>query len=128
MTVKLQIYKHARAAGMDRKEAAALAAREVARVTSAIARMGTHAPTPWSVQSWAGEDDMGFADDVIRIVCAEGHVIAAVSDDAPFEEANATGARIVECVNALTGVHDPASYLETLRAMSRMLDDITRPR
>lgn len=123
----LPIYKMARAQGIAESEARAIAQREYARITSALAGMREHAPGPWGAEFCDREHDDGFkAGGPIYIHDRRGHVIAAVSDDAPMSEANATAARIIECVNALEGVRDPVAYLERLRGYGRLLEEATR--
>lgn len=125
----LPIYKMARAEGIAHAQARAIALREYARITSTIARMREHAPGPWGVE-FVDEhaDGSGFAARPIYIHDRRGHIVAAVSDDAPMSEANATAARIIECVNALEGVADPVAYLARLRSYAAMLERETAPR
>ena len=125
----LPIYKLARAEGIPESEARAIAQREYARITSSLARMREHAPGPWGAE-FVDEhaDGSGFAAAPVYIHDRRGHVVAAVSDDAPMSEANATAARIIECVNALEGVADPVAYIARLRSYAAMLERETAPR
>lgn len=122
----LPLYREARAQGIGSQEARAIAEREYARAMSTLQRMKLHAPTPWHVATWADADAVGFADIPPIIADKRGYTIALASNDAPMSEANATAARIVECVNAFHGVTHPAEYLEELRSIARMMDELTR--
>ena len=119
----LPIYKAARAQGID----GPVARRMAQDALSPLRRMRAHAPIPWMIPRLAEPDDIGFADQPVSIVCAAGRVVAMVSNDAPADEANATALRIVECVNALQGVINPAAYLDRLRGYASLLEAETAP-
>lgn len=119
----LTAYRAARAAGNSRHDAYSIARR----AASPLGRMGDYAPAPWTVTAWAQPDADGFADIPVMIADARGHVVAAVSNDAPAGEANATAARIVECLNALAGAHDAAGYIRYLARCRDTLDELTQP-
>lgn len=116
-------YRAAKRAGNSSHDAYAIARR----AASPLGRMGDHAPAPWRVVALAQPDAAGFADVPVTIADARGYVVAAVSNDAPADEANATAARIVECVNALAGAHDAAGYIEYLQRCRETLDKLTEP-
>lgn len=116
-------YRQARRGGASRHDAYAIARR----AASPLGRMGDYAPAPWTVTAWAQPDADGFADIPVMIADSRGHVIAAVSNDAPADEANATAARIVECLNALDGAHDAAGYIRYLARCRDTLDELTQP-
>lgn len=121
------LYKAARAEGIEKHEARKIAEREYHRITSSLAKIKLHAPGPWHVAEWAGEDSLGFADRIVYVCAANGWAACAVTNDAPMSEANATAARIIECVNALDGVPDPAAYIAHLRDCEKMLKELTAP-
>ena len=116
-------YLQARRAGNSRHDAYAIARR----AASPLGRMGDYAPPPWQVVAQAQPDAAGFADVPVTIADARGYIVAAVSNDAPADEANATAARIVECVNALAGAHDAAGYIDWLERCRDTLDKLTEP-
>lgn len=116
-------YRAARRAGNSHHDAYAIARR----AASPLGRMGDHAPAPWRVVAHAQPDKDGFADVPVTIADARGYIVAAVSNDAPADEANATAARIVECVNALAGQHDAAGYIDWLERCRDTLDKLTEP-
>lgn len=118
----LTAYRQARAAGDSKHDAYALAKR----AASPLGRMGDHAPAPWRVTAQAQPDAAGFADVPVTIADARGYIVAAVSNDAPASEANATAARIVECVNALAGQYDARGYIEWLERCRDTLDKLTK--
>ena len=125
----LPIYKAARASGIAPNLARAMAQRETARVLRELSGANYEAPGPWHVKAWASEsrDGSGFADVPVMIADRRGFVIAAASNDAPALEANATAARIVECVNAFRGIPNPGKHMQRLREYAAMLDKVTRP-
>lgn len=116
-------YRAARAAGNSRHDAYAIARR----ASSPLGRMADHAPIPWRVVAQAQPDNDGFADVPVTIADSRGFIVAAVSNDAPADEANATAARIVECVNALAGQHDARGYIDWLERCRDTLDKLTKP-
>lgn len=116
-------YRAARRNGNSRHDAYAIARR----AASPLGRMADHAPPPWQVVAHARPDKDGFADVPVTIADARGFIVAAVSNDAPAGEANATAARIVECVNALAGQHDARGYIDWLERCRDTLDKLTEP-
>lgn len=116
-------YRQARQDGATQAAAYATARRAI----TPLGRMASHAPAPWVVTSWATDDSSGYADVPVTIADSRGFIVAAVSNDAPAREANATAARIVECVNALAGAHDAAGYIEYLQQCRETLDRYTQP-
>lgn len=119
----LTAYRAARRNGNSRHDAYALAKR----AASPLGRMGDHAPIPWRVVAQARPDKDGFADVPVTIADARGYIVAAVSNDAPADEANATAARIVECVNALAGQYDARGYIAWLERCRDTLDKLAKP-
>lgn len=122
----LHDYRAARSAGLAPPRARSVAIRQHRDRNAPLMLMVDYAPGPWQPGRLAEPDAAGFADAPIEILCNRGHVVAAVSPDAPATEANATAARITECINAFRGIIHPAEYLAHLKACARMLEEYTR--
>lgn len=83
--------------------------------------MTGHMKEPWEINGcdWDEETDQAIG---CQVTDSEFYFVASCEGGRSSDHDNANARRIVDCVNALAGIPDPAAFVEAARGMAEAAD------